>query len=100
MQLSGVTINASQAHLYTINDVSEMQATIKHSKNDADGMGHRFTYAKLGAGRPGTFMHSHGDVFKCASELMPSPEPAFFAWKASTQRRKLGLLAKKPSTNC
>jgi len=77
---SGVLINSSQAYLHSIDEVAEMQATIKDSKNDEDGMGHKFTYQKRSSEDPGLFCIVT-EMFRCASVLQPGPDTAFFAWK-------------------
>ena len=76
---SGAVIDASQAHRYVVADVVEMYATIKDSKNDPDGMGHRFTYSKLPADSR-CLLCVVAEMFRCAAALRPTPEGAFFAW--------------------
>jgi hypothetical protein len=79
---SGALILSSQAHLHSVGDIHEMYVTIKDSKNDADGMGHRFTYSKLADGSRGLFCIV-SEMFRCASVLRPAPDTAFFAWQGS-----------------
>jgi hypothetical protein len=76
---SGAVIDASQAYLHSIADVVEMYATIKDSKNDPDGMGHRFTYGKMPADST-CLLCIVTEMFRCASVLRPTREGAFFAW--------------------
>ena len=60
-----------------------MQATIKDSKNDEDGMGHKFTYEKLPP-CSSCLLCIVSEMFRCASALRPLPDSAFFAWRGDT----------------
>jgi hypothetical protein len=83
---SGALIDASQAHLHSIDDVVEMQATIKDSKNDLDAMGHKFTYEKLPQGSSG-LVCIVSEMFRCASVLCPASDSAFFAWRGDSSEK-------------
>lgn len=87
---SGALIDSSQAHLYSIEDVVEMHATIKDSKNDEDGMGHKFTYEKQ---QPGSsaLLCIVSEMFRCASVLRPASDTAFFAWQGDDSERPWSL---------
>lgn len=83
---SGELIDSSQAYLHSIDDVVEMHATIKDSKNDADGMGHKFTYEKQPPGSSALLCVA-SEMFRCASNLRPAPDTAFFAWRGDHTER-------------
>lgn len=83
---SGELIDSSQAYRYSIDDVVEMHATIKDSKNDADGMGHKFTYEKQPPGSS-ALLCVVSEMFQCASKLRPSPDSAFFGWQGDHTER-------------
>ena len=87
---SGALIDSSQAYLYSIDDVVEMHATIKDSKNDLDAMGHKFTYEKQPPGSSALFCIV-SEMFRCASVLRPSSDTAFFAWQGDDSERPWSL---------
>ena len=80
---SSIMIDSSQAHNHNVDNLIEMYATIRDSKNDPDGTGHRFCYQKRTVSSTALFCVAT-EMFRCASVLRPSPTSAFFAFRGDT----------------
>jgi hypothetical protein len=85
-----ISIPSSEAHKFDINDLVEMYATIKDSKNDPDGAGHKFNYSKQPSDGPSLICLA-SEMFRCAQVLRPDPTTAFFAFRGDHSERAWSL---------